>query len=134
MSGTSVRRIVFKLAVLIAMISALFFYRSDTRAQFGSTGCDNDYEYCITNCIDQYGVGTDEYNECVHGIGGCDTGYFDCWGNENPPTCQPQLPCPPCIAECDMNQQSCLASGISPQQCAFLTYRCKQRCNYYCIY
>jgi|KBSSwiStaDraftv2_1062776.scaffolds.fasta_scaffold248155_2 hypothetical protein len=134
MPRTDVRRIVFKLAVLIAMIGALF-YRSDTRAQFGGSGCDNDYQYCTTQCSDQYPPGSDAYNNCVHGIGGCDSSYFECWGNDNPPMAQPQIPCPPCLAECDLFQQQCLADGTrTPQQCAYTTYRCKQRCNYYCIY
>jgi len=88
MARTDVRRVVFKLAVLVAMVGALFIYRSDTRAQFGSTGCDNDYQYCQSLCGDQYGYGTDPYNACVHGSGGsggCDGSYFDCWQNDNPP-------------------------------------------------
>lgn len=135
MSGKNVRRIVLKLAVLIAMIGALFFYRSDTRAQFGSSGCDNDYQYCTTQCSDQYPVGSDPYNNCVHGFNGCDSGYFECWENGNPPIGQPQLPCPPCISECEFNQAQCQASGtVTWQQCAYFAYKCKQRCNYYCIY
>ena len=130
MSGTSFRRIVFKLAVLVAMMGALFIYRSDSQAQFGSPGCDNDYQYCVQTCVDQTGG---SYSEC--GNGSCATGYFACWQNENPPIGQPQMPCPPCVAECDFNQQACLAEGsLTPQQCAFFAYRCKQRCNYGCFY
>ena len=130
MSRTNVRRILFKLAVLIAMIGALFIYRPDTQAQFGSPGCDNDYQYCVQGCVDQTGG---SYEECSYGA--CATGYFACWQNENPPIGQPQLPCPPCVAECDLNQQACLAEGsLTPQQCAFFAYRCKQRCNYGCFY
>jgi len=129
MSRTSVRRIVFKLAVLIAMISALFFYRSDTRAQFGSTGCDNDYQYCVTQCMDQ----GDSYETCANGS--CATLYFACWENQNPPIAQPQTPCPPCVAECDFNQQQCQLEGsLTYQQCAYFAFKCKQRCNYGCYY
>ena|SRR5687768_4132640 len=135
MPKKDVRRVVFKLVVLVAMIGALFIYQSDTRAQFGSTGCDNNYQYCTNVCGDEHGYNTEPFNECVHGTGGCDSAYFECWESNNPPTGQPQLPCPPCVAECDFNQQQCLAEGTAtPTQCAYLGYRCRQRCNYYCIY
>ena len=112
------------------MIGALFIYRSDTRAQFGSPGCDNDYQYCVQQCVDSTGA---PVADCSSGA--CATGYFACWQNENPPIAQPQTPCPPCVAECDFNQQACLAEGsLTPQQCAFFAYRCKQRCNYGCFY
>ena len=129
MPRTDVRRIVFKFAVLVAMIGALFIYRSDTRAQYGSPGCDNDYQYCVQQCTDQGG----DPDSCRNGS--CATGYFGCWQNENPPIAQPQRPCPQCVSECDFYQQQCLAEGTrTPQQCAYTTFRCKQRCNYYCIY
>lgn len=129
MPKTNVRRIVFKLAVLIAMIGALFIYRSDTSAQFGSPSCDNGYQYCVTQCTANGGF----YTDCANGE--CATGYFACWEQENPPIGQPQLPCPPCVAECDFNQQQCLLEGsLTSQQCAYLAYKCKQRCNYGCFY
>jgi hypothetical protein len=135
MPKSGARRFVFKVALLIAMTAMIFLLRSDTRAQYGSPGCDNDYQYCSQGCADQYGSGSDAYNNCVHGSGGCDTNYFSCWGNENPPMQQPQKPCPPCLAECDLYQQQCLADGVqTPSQCAYTTFRCKQRCNYYCVY
>ena len=129
MLRTNVRRVLFKLAVLIVMIGALFFYRSDTRAQFGSAGCDNDFEWCISICADDGGT----WEECVYGT--CAAGYMACWQTGNPPIGQPQMPCPPCVAECDFNQLACLAEGsLSSQTCAFMAYRCKQRCNYGCFY
>ena len=128
MSRTSVRRVVFKLAVLIAMTGALFFYRSDTRAQYGTPGCDNNYQYCVSVCLDDPNT---TWDECA--FGGCATDYFGCWQNENPPVAQPQLPCPACVAECDFQNQVCVAEGVlTPFQCVSISVKCKQRCNYGC--
>jgi hypothetical protein len=132
------RRVFIKLVVLVAMAGALFLSYSSTRlrAQTGP-GCDNDYQYCTSLCSDQNPPGSDAYNTCVHGTSSssCDSSYFTCANGDNPPIGQPQRPCPPCIQECDLMQQQCLADGVrTPAQCAYTTFRCKQRCNYYCIY
>lgn len=130
MSKTDVRRIVFKWAVLVAMVGALLIYRSDTRAQYGSPACDNTYQYCVTQCMETTG-GTS--TECSYGA--CATEWFACWDNENPTPAQPQLPCPGCVRECDFNKQACIASGLyTSQQCSLIAYKCKYRCNYMCAY
>jgi hypothetical protein len=131
MPRTDVRRAFLKVVVLLALTGTLFFFYSKSRAQTGPN-CDNDYQYCATQCSDQYGHGTEAYYNC-RSI--CDSSYFDCAQEANPPVGQPQRPCPPCLQECDLAQQQCLADGIqTPSQCLFTTYRCKQRCNYYCDY
>lgn len=134
MQTREVRRLVFKFAVLILMIGALFAYRSDTRAQYGSPNCDGDYQYCTSICGDQYFPGSDEYYNCVHGYSGCDADYFTCWDAANPPRLQPQLPCPPCLAQCDLEQQQCVAEGYSVFTCASVGVKCRNRCNYSCYY
>lgn len=131
MPKTDVRRAFLKLVALVTMTGALFFFYPSSSAQTGPN-CDNDYQYCATQCADTYGHGTQGYYDCRTA---CDSNYFTCAGQQNPPKAQPQQPCPPCLQECDLMQQQCLADGLqTPQQCLFATYRCKQRCNYGCYY
>ena len=131
MFQATVRRFPVRLFVVATMITALLFAPSGgvIRAQ-GQFGCDADYEYCYTQC--QFLPDPDDQTLCVQA---CEPLYYECRQWEDPPVGQPRRPCPPCLQECDLMALQCRLDGTgTPQQCAFINYRCRQRCNYDCIY
>lgn len=131
MSHASSLKLGFKLCALAVLLGSLAFLASNPTgsAQTGP-GCDNNYQYCYTTCQSE----TDP-EDCVSGPDGCDTQFFQCQEAADPPRQQPRQPCPPCLQACEFNAEQCRASGeLTWQQCALMAYKCKQRCNYMCIY
>lgn len=126
MSKTFSRKLSWKLLALALLVAGLIFLSVDRKAQADETCCSPQYDSCMSNCGFN---GTcqqmcyDQYTYCVSSGGaGCEP-------------VQPQTPCEECLDNCDAMQEDCLNSGTqTPQQCAYMTYRCKQRCNLYCIY
>jgi hypothetical protein len=126
MSKAFSHRLSRKLFTLSLLVVCLVFLSIGPGVNADETCCSNQYNSCMSNC----GFNTtcqamcyDQYTYCS-GSGGVGCG-----------PAQPQTPCEECLANCDDMHADCLASGTqTPQQCAYMSYRCRQRCNLYCIY
>ena len=137
MSKVFSHRLSWKLFTLSLLIAGLVFL-SIGHGVKAEECCIDEYNTCDSQCTDVYNPVTGQYETDYACHSACQQTYADCEA-PGPPGChgpaQPQTPCQGCLTNCDEMQQQCLASGTqTPQQCAFLSYRCRQRCNLYCIY
>jgi hypothetical protein len=127
-------RKLFTLAVLIGCL--IFLYAGQGVKATDADCCISEYNSCNAQCgiiCDASGCHTDYncYMACNNTFANCSSPQGQC---QNPPQ-QPQTPCQGCLDNCDQMHQDCLAAGTqTPQQCAYMSFRCRQRCNLYCIY
>ena len=126
MSHTSLRRWFRPLIPLLLVIAALVSPSLDRRAIADENCCIDQHAACFTNC------GSDTACQQT-----CNDQYSICAASGGD-TCLPQspnTPCQECLDNCDQMYVSCVAEITKPiQECAFIRYRCKQRCNILCIY
>jgi hypothetical protein len=119
-------KLFWRFFTLLLMTGCLVFLSSEQAVKADVTCCDEQYSSCMSNCgFDQLCQANcyDEHQYCVAS------------GGEGCGPVQPKTPCEECLDNCDTMYQDCLTSGTqTPQQCAYMNYRCRQRCNLYCIY
>ena len=126
MSKVFSHRLSWKLFTLALLLAGLIFLSTGRKVSADPACCDTQYSSCMSNC---------GFNGTCQQM--CNDIAQACFasGGEGCGIAQPQTPCQECLDNCDQMQADCLSLGTqTPQQCAFMTYRCKQRCNLYCIY
>lgn len=138
MSKIISHRLPLKLFTLSILISCLVVFSNDRTVEAVDSWpdcCITEYNTCNSQCgtiCDNTGCHSDTNCEMT-----CNNQYADCsspTGHCSSAPAQPQTPCQGCLDSCDQEQANCLADGISPTQCAYMRYRCRQRCNYGCYY
>lgn len=128
-------RKLFTLAVLLACLALLGAGREVGAAD--DQCCIDQHNTCTSQCGYVYDPATGQYVYDFACQSRCDDQYTDCTAPDGPGCgpAQPKTPCEECLDNCDSMQADCVASGTQTfQQCAYLAYRCRQRCNTYCIY
>ncbi len=137
MPKASLRRLSWKFFALTLMLGCLVFLSASREAAADENCCITQYNTCNSGCSCTYDPATGICHTDIPCETNCQQQYATCTqtGGTGCPPQQPKTPCEECLDNCDSMYDSCLASGSqTPQQCAFLRYRCKQRCNTACIY
>lgn len=128
----------WKLFTLSILLACLVFLSVGQKVGASDDNCCIDqHNSCTSQCGYIYNPVTGHYDYDFACQSECDDQYTDCTAPDGPGCgpAHPQTPCQECLDNCDAMKAECLAEGVqTPQQCTFLGYRCRQRCNTYCIY
>ena len=131
------RQLTRKFLILALLTGCLIFlYAGREVRATGDDCCFREFDSCNAQCgsyCDWTGCHSDPVceNQCNSTLSDCQAPGGSCIGGQQ----QPQRPCQACLDDCDSGLQDCIASGLrTPMQCAYtFAFRCKSRCNLYCI-